>query len=591
MITKTMTKIPQEIIDEIIDRTDIVNTISEYVPLKQAGRNFKSRCPFHDEKTASFVVSPDKQIFHCFGCGAGGNVIGFIMKYEQLGFRETISMLADRTGVSLPSDKGASSGDISVSEKIYKLNSAAASYYHKTLYSAAGKKALIYLHERGLTDHTIKYFMLGYAPDSWENLKNFFSSKRIPAALLRKAGLTSESRKNRGDYDRFRKRIIFPVYNERGKVSALAGRVIDDSLPKYINSPETEVYSKSNTLYGLNFSKQGIREAGYAVVVEGYMDVILPYQSGIKNIVAVSGTSFTSRQAQMLKKYTQDIVIVFDSDKAGEAASLRGLDILIEKGLRVKIARLPDGEDPDSLVRSGGPELFKRELNDARDLLDYKEELLLDKHGKNNLARVIDEILPTISKVPNAVLQSEYLKRLAESLSIHEASLRHEMKKVKPDYSYRHENNSESPKQMTKYKKSELHLLGLALLNRKNFDIIEEKCDPEDLTHDHIRVAFSSIRTLYISGEDKIKISKFLSRFDTISGVHEAVVKAISIAETSEDTQKALQDCIMFLKNEKKKEALRDLTGKLKTAQKQNNTEEVNRLLNKINTIHKQRVI
>ena len=470
-----MGMIPQEIIDQVLDRLDIVEVVSGYIPLKRTGRNFKACCPFHGEKTPSFVVSPDKQIYHCFGCQAGGNAINFVMKYENMEFPEAIRNLAGKVGVELPKYRPEDKEAVSLAARLYEINKTGALFYQNYLRSAKGKKAVDYLKNRGISTSTLGEFKIGFAPDEWEAFRKYCATKKVSPSLLKQAGLTIPSEKGKGDYDRFRNRIIFTIFNERGNIVAFGARVMDNSLPKYINSPETAIYSKSNVLYGLNFAKKDIREAGCAILVEGYLDVIIPYQHGIKNVVATSGTALTPRQVGLLKKYTDTAVMVFDADQAGEAASLRGLDILLENGMKVRIAALPLGEDPDSFVRKYGREKFEEAIAGAKELFDYKLDLLVSRLGERDIAGISDEMLPTILKVENAVIQSDYLRRLAERLGVHEASLRYEMGMVKPDYSYHYAKEAVTDKKSHNYRKSETHLLGLAMIDKSKFERINKE--------------------------------------------------------------------------------------------------------------------
>ncbi|NQT33222.1 MAG: DNA primase [Candidatus Omnitrophica bacterium] len=586
-----MGMIPQEIIDQILDRIDIVEVISGYIPVKKAGRNFKANCPFHDEKTPSFVISPDKQIYHCFGCSAGGNAIRFIMEYENTGFREAIEGLAARAGVKIPDDRKPGGEGASIASKLYDINKLAADFYHNYLRSDKGKRALDYLKKRGFNSETLSKFKVGFAPEAWDSLRKHCEGKKIPVELLRKAGLTILSEKGKGDYDRFRNRIIFPIFNERGHVVGFGGRVLDDSLPKYINTPETIIYSKSNVLYGLNFSKIGIREKSCAVIVEGYMDVVMPFQYDVTNLVATSGTALTPGQVSMLKKYTGTAVMVFDSDQAGESASLRGLDVLIEKGMNVKIATLPKGEDPDSFVRNNEPGAFYGVIDNAKGLFEYKLDVLIQRLGERNIGGIVDEMLPTITKVDNAVVQSDYLRRLAERLGVHEASLRHEMGKVKPDYSYHYETEEKPDKKSYNYKNSELHLLGLAVLDKKLFLRMREELAPGEFQDSSIKKIIDVVGELFDKGEDRINPGKLLSRFQQDEPAREALVKALAKAEITQDPGKALIDCIFCVRKENKEDKLKGLTLRLKKAQESSDDAEVKKLLVEINKLHKEKVV
>ncbi|MCK5450628.1 MAG: DNA primase [Candidatus Omnitrophica bacterium] len=584
--------IPQEIIDQILDTLDIVDVVSEYIQLKKAGRNFKASCPFHSEKTASFVVSPEKQIYHCFGCSAGGNALGFIMNYENITFPEAVEMAARKVGVELPANKRVSKQEQTLTERLYLVNKHAAAFYHNYLKSEKGKKGLTYLKKRGFTDEILKEFSVGYAPDEWEAFKKYCVEKKIPAELLKKAGLTISSEKGRGDYDRFRNRIMFPIFNERGNVVGFGGRVLDDSLPKYINSPETAIYTKSNVLYGLNFCKRGIREKGYVIISEGYMDVAIPFQFGVNNIVAASGTALTSRQAAMLKKYTDTAVMVFDADKAGEAASLRGLDVLIENGMKVRIVTLSEGDDPDSFIRKNGKEKFFDFLNNAKDLFDYKLDLLIKKLGADDIGGISDEMLPTITRAQNAVVQSKYIKILAERLGVHEASLRQEMGKVKKDYSYHsEEDESGTDKRSVNYQKSEVHLLGLAITDRRAFERIRTELGFDKFRDKNVNFVLRLVEDFYAGGHKDISPGKMLSRLEGNEAAKNAVLQAVVNADITKDVGKALKDCISCVRKENREEEIKVLTQRLKKAQTEKNDKEMTEILLKMNRIHKEKVV
>ena len=585
-----MANIPQEIIDQVLDRTDIVEVISECIQLKKAGRSFKANCPFHNEKTPSFVVSPDKQIYHCFGCGAGGNVINFVMKYENMEFPEAVRKLASRAGVELPRYREESSEASSLAGQIYEANKIAATFFQNNLRSDKGKKAFEYLKSRGVELSTMSEFSIGYAPAEWEALGKYCISKKISADLLRKAGLTIPSEKGKNDYDRFRDRITFPIFNERGYIVAFGGRVMDASLPKYINSPETPVYSKSATLYGLNFSKKGMREKEYAILVEGYMDVVIPFQFGVNNIVATSGTALTPRQVAMLKKHAKKAVLIFDADQAGEAASLRGFDVMIENGMDVLIATLPKGEDPDTYVRTNGKQAFEDAAAGAKDIFTYKIELLIKKFGAKNIGPIVDEMLPTISKVEDAVMKSEYLKKLAERLGIHEASLRYEMGKVKTDYSYRYETEGKVDRSSRNYKSSEIHLLGLAVTDKKDFERIKLDMGLDMFRDTAVRAVAALAEEFYAKGEERISPGKMLSRLEHDEDAKAALVQALAKADITQEREKALTDCIFCVRKENREEQLKALMGRLKEAQASNDHEGIRLLVTQIDKIHKEKV-
>ena len=423
--------IPDATIRLIQDRLDIVEVISGYMTLRRSGKNFKANCPFHGEKTPSFMVSADKQIFHCFGCGAGGNVFGFVMKIEKKDFRETVEALAERAGVELPKDVRVDPKTEERISQLFGVHAKAVEFYHQGLLSKKeAAPARAYLEKRGLSPQTIQDFKLGYAPGNWDA---FYASVKgqIPEAVLEKSGLVL-AKKEGGFYDRFRNRILFPIFDAKGACIAFGGRVMDDSLPKYLNSPETEIYSKGRQWYGLFQARKAIRDLDAVVVVEGYMDLISCHQAGVQNVVASLGTALTTEQARVLKRHTQNVFIVYDADKAGESATLRGLEILIEEGMEVKIVRLPEGEDPDSFVRKKGAGEFGEALKKAKNLFDYKLDLLKQKFDVSQIegkVKIANDLVSLFSRVKNEILRSAWTKALAQELSLSEEALLAEMKK------------------------------------------------------------------------------------------------------------------------------------------------------------------
>lgn len=585
-----MANIPQEIIDQILDRLDIVEVIGEYIQIKKTGQNFKACCPFHNEKTPSFVVSPDKQIYKCFGCGAGGNALNFVMKYENLEFPEAVRKLAAKTGVEIPKYKRDDTEASSLAADIYEVNKLAATFFQNALRSDRGKTALEYLKKRGIESSTLSDFRIGYAFEEWEALKKYCASKKISQELLRKAGLTIQSEKGKGDYDRFRNRIVFPIFNERSNIVAFGARVLDDSLPKYINSPETPVYSKSSTLYGLNFSKKGMREKGYAILVEGYMDVVIPFQHGVDNIVATSGTALTPRQVGMLKRQAGTAVLIFDADQAGEAASLRGLDVMIENGMDVRIASLPTGEDPDTFVRKHGAAAFQEMAAKAKDLFDYKLDLSIKKFGARNIGPIVDEMLPTLSKMENAVIQSDYLRKLAERLGVHEASLRYEMGKVKPDYSHHYASEAQVEKGPNNFKSSEVHLLGLAVTSREDFAKIKNDLGLDMFRDRAVKSILAVLDDLYLKGAEEPNPAKLSSRFEGDNEAKDALMEALAKSDITEERDKVLTDCIARVRKELRDEEMKTLVSRLREAQASSDQAEIAVLTLKISKLHKEKV-
>ncbi|RMF89224.1 MAG: DNA primase [Nitrospinota bacterium] len=427
-----MAYLPQQVIDEVRSRVDIVDLIADYVSLQPSGENFKGLCPFHQEQTPSFVVSPRKQLFHCFGCGAGGNVFHFLMRYEHLSFPEAVSLLAQRAGIPLPRPSHRPSQEEQRKEIFYQLNTSVTEYYqHLLQHPTLGRRGQEYLRQRGITAQVISTFRLGYAPPRWDTLVKYFVEEqgRSPS-LLQTGGLIKPRPQGKGFYDLFRDRIIFPILDLQGRPIAFGGRALEsDQLPKYLNSPETPLYKKGEMLYGLYHARQAIRRLGYVLVVEGYFDLLTLWQAGIENVVATLGTSMTRRQAHLLRNYTREIVLVFDGDQAGKAAAFRGNTLLMEAGINVRLLVLPAGTDPDTLIRTQGKEAFLHLLDQA---LPFIEHLI--RHGEHrwnsiqDKLRYIHTLLPLIAKVARPMEQMEYLSLLAEKTRVSEHLLHQELR-------------------------------------------------------------------------------------------------------------------------------------------------------------------
>lgn len=409
--------LPEDWIEEVRLANDIVEVINEYLPLKPSGKGFFGLCPFHSEKTPSFHVDPEKQLFHCFGCGIGGNVITYIMKIERLEFVDAVKWLAERKGISMP-DSIESEKKEEIKERreiLYQLQRCAARYFYTQLFNSSGKEALSYLFSRGLDYKTIKIFGLGFALDSWDSIIKFLMEQGYKQELIIESGLALE---NKGRvYDRFRNRIIFPIIDYRDRVIGFGGRVLDDGLPKYLNSPESPVFDKRNTLFGINLVKK-LRPLDSIIVVEGYMDVITLYQFGIKNVVASLGTSLTEGQAKLLRRYAREVYIAYDGDSAGQKATLRGLDILKNAGCNVRVIRFPQGMDPDEILRIKGREYFLKLMDKSLTLVDYKldclsQELdLNDEEGRVNFATQAANILLDVDNVLERDVHIQRIKSL-----------------------------------------------------------------------------------------------------------------------------------------------------------------------------------
>ncbi len=587
-----MAGIPEHIIDQIHDRVDIVEVIGSYIPLKKAGRNYRAPCPFHHEKTPSFMVSQDKQIFHCFGCGVGGNVFNFLMKYERLEFPEAVRMLANKAGVLIPDVKTESRQEASLMNSLYAVNELASSFFQDNLKTdKAGREAYNYLTKRGLNAETIKAFKLGYATSGWETLLTFVKQKGVMPDTLEKAGLAI-SKEGGGHFDRFRNRIMFTILDMKARILGFGGRVFlkEDTGPKYMNSPETPIYNKGRNLYGLNFTWKHIRDEDKVVIVEGYLDLIVPFQYGIRNIVASLGTSLTQDQVRLLRRYTRNAVVIFDPDKAGEIATLRSLDLLLEEGLSVGVVRLPEGLDPDSFVGKYGLQEFKKGIAGAKNLFEYKMSVLFSKYDKTVLedkAKIVEEMLPTISKVQNAVLQAGYIKNLSDSLSIGEEAIKQELKKARPDYSAgRSKEVSESVKMDAPakgFRQSEKILAGLMIDDNNYIKLVREKLCLKDfqdpIIRDIIEILFK-----HQEGAKGITAGKLINHLENGEACR-FIPELVDSVEAVVDRQKTLDDCIIKIKQENLKEKLNRLQVDIVLAQDKADEDKINQLIAECNTL------
>lgn len=425
-----MVRYSEELIDEIKNSNDIVDVISQYVILKRSGRNFFGLCPFHKEKSPSFSVSPDKQIFHCFGCGAGGNVIHFVSKIENADFKEAISILANRAGIELPTLNNYEDNKTAMLKtKVYEINQIAAEFYHHNLYRPTSKTAQEYIKKRKLDNKTLKSFLIGYS-GNYDELYKILKQKGYKEEEILASSLVNKT--DDGKYiDRFRKRVMFPIQDIRNKVIAFGGRVLDDSKPKYINSPENIVYSKGRHLFGLNVAKKS--DLKNIIIVEGYMDAISLYQRGITNVVASLGTALTEAQGRLLRRYSERVTIGYDSDVAGQAATLRGLEILQNIGCDVRILQISGAKDPDEYVIKYGPERFLKCVEQAISLVEFKVKMLkqnLNLENINDKIKFLNEVAKILANVTNSIERELYIEKIAAEYKVSKESIYGEVNKL-----------------------------------------------------------------------------------------------------------------------------------------------------------------
>ncbi|MCL5265876.1 MAG: DNA primase [Chloroflexi bacterium] len=444
------------VINEIKDRLNIVDIVSPTVDLKKMGRNFKGICPFHAEKTPSFIVFPDGGNYHCFGCGANGDILTFVMKTQGLDFGEALQLLAQRAGVKLPERRQEAAVEDQKRDRLREINSAAAQYFnHLLLRTEAGKAAREYLERRGIAGSTVETFQLGYSMDSWSASSQYLSGKGYKPAEIVEAGLVVT--KDNGDhYDRFRGRLMFPIRDNRGNVIGFGARALDDSQPKYLNSPQTAIFDKGASLYGIDQAQRSIRDTDRAVIVEGYVDVLISHQCGIKNVIASLGTALTERQVGILKKLTKNLVLALDPDAAGDEATLRGLEVAKQvfdkkavpvptwRGLiryeykldaDIRIITLPRGQDPDEVIRENA-EQWQWLVDRALPIIDYYFNVVtsrLDLSEAKGKSAAVEQLLPVIKELRDKVEQAHYLQKLANLVQVSERSLEMRLSRVNLD--------------------------------------------------------------------------------------------------------------------------------------------------------------
>lgn len=451
VVRELVNKVSEETIEKIRRATDIVDIVGEYVQLKKQGRSFFGLCPFHGEKTPSFSVAPDKQIYYCFGCHNGGNVFSFLMEIEGYTFLETIALLGEKADIDLPDlnlEGGHKEGKDDHSEML-KAHELLRQYYHSCLLTTnAGTNALNYLQERGFNQETIEKFQLGYAPNEWEMATNFLVKRGFSASVMEKAGLFSKRAFDGKYFDRFRSRIMFPICDARGRSIAFGGRALGDGEPKYLNSPETPVFTKSKTLYGFHIARAAIREKNQVILFEGYADVISAHQAGIKNTVASLGTSLTREQAYILRRQAESAVICYDADDAGIDAAFRAADTLKESGIHVKIAAMPDGLDPDDYIDKFGTDRFKTDIIGGS-LTVTAFKMQYHRRGRNlsdegDRMSYIEDVLQVIAELDKAVERDHYLRQLADEFSLSLEALKRQQFQTYKQMQKNAHNNDES---------------------------------------------------------------------------------------------------------------------------------------------------
>lgn len=579
----------KDIIEEIKSRCDIVDVISDYMQLKSSGSNYTGLCPFHSEKTGSFMVSKSKQIYKCFGCNAGGDVISFVMRYENVDFMDAVKILARRCGITL--ERNISEEEkkkIQEINKFREIHTEAARFYFANLLGTKNP-GYEYLKKRGLSDKIIKKFGLGYSLNSWNSLMNYLLAKGYDKTDLVKCGLVTHKTETNKYFDRFRNRVMFPIFNYNGKVIGFGGRVLDDSLPKYLNSPETLVFNKRLNLYGLNISKKSIKD-DTLILVEGYMDLISLYQNNIENVVATLGTALTIEQARLIRKFAKNVIISYDSDQAGQNATLRAIDILLQADIKVKILNLKDCKDPDDFIKKYGFEGYKKAMEDSDYYIKYKIDILKKKYNLNNDSQkmsFVEEATFMLKKLKSPIEKDLYAKYLSDLTNISIESIRASVGiKVNSNYNKTNKRNTNVHKkieQMSKiqdgYLKVEAKFIKLLMENKNLRESVLQDINEQQFLFNETKEIFNYIiknREL-----DKITIDKIKSL--NISEEYVNNIQNIQIEEINTYTLESTKNIIKQIKkniidNEIKSMSyqIKELSSKLELLKKTNgNTKEV----------------
>ena len=545
----------EDTIARVKEASDIVDVVGRHLELKRSGSAFKALCPFHQEKTPSFMVNPARQIFHCFGCDTGGDVIRFIMLYEGLPFVESLKKLAVRSGIDLPEGSSVTGAARGQKDLMFTANRVAGDYYSGLLMkSDEGEKAREYLGQRGIHSDVSKTFDLGYAPEGWRNLASHLEREGVPGSVAVSAGLLVQGESGKDPYDRFRDRVVFPIRDLSGRILGFGGRVFGDDLPKYINTPETPVYRKGDSLFGLDVAAPFVREAGEVLLVEGYLDVISLHQGGVRNVVGVLGTALTQDQARKLRRLTENCVMLFDSDEAGRRAALRSGLILLGEGFLCRIAPLDPGEDPDSFLRKMGSQELVKRISQAPDVVMYALESAIQEHPGNKMGdrfQVIDAIVPYLAKIEDRAKLGAYLKEIGDTLRIEQHDLRARLaglKKRKKD-----EIEDKGPPPLLRKDRLLLHILV------REPDVVPkvmEIVQPGDIISPEVAEIVEKI----FSG---VNLTTLLN---TVNDHWKNELSGWALEDPLEGTEKALDDLLLHYARERLEEKIRHTRDRLTEA-------------------------
>ena len=558
---------PREVIDEVRLQNDIVEVISQYVPLKQKGNSYFGLCPFHNEKTASFSVNSEKQFYYCFGCGAAGNVFSFLMEMENIDFPEAMKKLAERAHITLPEPE--KSAQVIAAEqtkqRLFDIHTTAGRYFYDCLQEKQGEQARAYLAKRQMDPRMARKFGIGYSPDSYDALFKHLKEKGFTLSDILKSGLVLENKDGKGYHDRFRGRLMFPIFDVQGRVVGFGGRILAKGEPKYLNSPETILFSKSRNLYGLNFAKAAKKRE--LILVEGYMDMLSIYQAGFHNVVASLGTAFNQEHARTLKRFADDVILLYDSDEAGTNAALRAIPVLVKNGFRVKVTQVPDGKDPDEFIKAKGAAEFSKLLINAVHYISFEIACIQRKYNLKNpehRVRFATEAAQTLAKLDSEIERNVYLGEVSRVTGVEEEAIRSEIRKLmrKEDETFqkeaerRQQNLKNYTAEGRKVEKglieAQRNLLYYAAQHQGVYDILKTILTEDDFTEDVFRRAFGHIGELWsLSGH--VFPADLVSRFEETKEQKMATeIFAVQLpAENGADMEKAINEQVRYLKRTK----------------------------------------
>ena len=558
---------PREVIDEVRLQNDIVEVISQYVPLKQKGNSYFGLCPFHNEKTASFSVNSEKQFYYCFGCGAAGNVFSFLMEMENMDFPEAMKKLAERAHITLPEPERSAQviAAEQTKQRLFDIHTTAGRFFYDCLQGDQGKAARAYLQKRQMDPRMARKFGIGYSPDSYDALFKHLKEKGFTVSDILKSGLVLENKDGKGYHDRFRGRLMFPIFDVQGRVVGFGGRILAKGEPKYLNSPETILFSKSRNLYGLNFAKAAKKRE--LILVEGYMDMLSIYQAGFHNVVASLGTAFNQEHARTLKRFADDVILLYDNDEAGTNAALRAIPVLVKNGFRVKVTQVPDGKDPDEFIKAKGAAEFSKLLINAVHYISFEIACIQRKYNLKNpehRVRFATEAAETLAKLDSEIERNVYLGEVSRVTGVEEEAIRSEIRKLmrKEDEAFqkeaekRQQNLKNYTAEGRKVEKglieAQRNLLYYAAQHQGVYDILKGILEEDDFTEDVFRRAFHFIGELW-SSSGHVFPADLVSRFEETKEQKMATeIFAVQLpTENGADMEKAINEQVRYLKRTK----------------------------------------